>query len=49
MVSNLKFVWKPLGYGLLGFSMEISFGSLSRVLLETQPNPKFVGSWVEEP
>ena len=43
------FVQKLLGYGLLGFSLEISFVSLSRVLLGIHPNSRFKGSWVENP
>ena len=29
--------------------VEISMGSISRVLLGIHPNPRFVGSWVEKP
>ena len=49
MDFGMIFVHKPLGYGLLGFSLEIKLVPFSRVLLEIHPNSRFKGSWVENP
>ena len=38
------FVHKLLGYGLLGFSLEIKLAPFSRVLLGIHPNSRFKGS-----
>ena len=38
-----------LGYGLLGFSLDINLVPLSRVLLGRHPNSRFKGSLVEKP
>ena len=38
-----------LGYGLLGFYLDINLVPLSRVLLERHPNSRFKGSLVEKP
>ena len=43
------FVHKLLGYGLLGFSLEINLVPFSRVLLEIHPKSRIKGSWVENP
>ena len=43
------FVHKLLGYGLLGFSLEINLVPFSRVLLERHPNSIFKGSLVGNP
>ena len=43
------FVHELLGYGLLGFSLEIKLVPFSRVLLGTHHNSRFKGSWVENP
>ena len=40
---------KLLGYGLLGFSLDINLVPFSRVLLGIPPNSRFKGSWVENP
>ena len=41
------FVHKLLGYGLLGFSLEINLVPFYRVLLGIHPNSRFKGSLVE--
>ena len=38
-----------LGYGLLGFYLDINLVSFSRVLLGIHPNTRFKGSLVEKP
>ena len=38
-----------LGYGLLGFSLDINLVPFSRVLLGRHPNSRFKGSLVENP
>ena len=38
-----------LGYGLLGFYLDINLVPLSRVLLGRHPNSRFKGSLVEKP
>ena len=43
------FVLQLLGYGLLGFSLEINLVPFSRVLLGIHPNSRFKGSLVENP
>ena len=43
------FVHKLLGYGLLGFSLEINLVPFSRVLLGRHPNSRFKGSLVGNP
>ena len=49
MDFGMIFVHKLLGYGLLGFSLEINLVPFSRVLLEIHPNSRFKGSLVENP
>ena len=41
------FVPKLLGYGLIGFSLEINLVLFSRVLLGIHPNSRFKGSLIE--
>ena len=43
------FVHKLLGYGLLGFSLEINLVPFSTVLLEIHPNSRIKGSCIENP
>ena len=43
------FVHKLLGYGVLGFSLEIKLVHVSRVLLGIHHNSRFKGSLVENP
>ena len=43
------FVYKLLGYGVLGFSLEIKLIPFSRALLGIHPNSRFKGSMVENP
>ena len=45
----VRFIQKLLGYGLLGFSLDINLVPFSRVLLGIHPNSRFKGSWVENP
>ena len=47
MDFGIIFVHKLLGYGLLGFSLEIKLVLCFRVLLGIHPNSRFKGSWVE--
>ena len=49
MDFGMIFIHKLLGYGLLGFSLEINLVPFSRVLLRVLPNSRFKGSWVENP
>ena len=42
-------VHELLGYGLLGFYLDINSVPLSRVLLGRHPNSRFKGSLVEKP
>ena len=49
MDFGMIFVHKLLGYGLLGFSLEINLVPFSRVLLGIHPNSRFKGSLVENP
>ena len=46
---GIIFVHKLLGYGLLGFSLEIKLVPFSRVLLGIHHNSRFKGSLVENP
>ena len=46
---GMIFVLQLLGYGLLGFSLEINLVPFSRVLLGIHPNSRFKGSLVENP
>ena len=43
------FVYKLLGYDLLGFSLDINLVPFSRVFLGRHPNSRFKGSLVENP
>ena len=49
MDFGMLFVHKLLGYGLLGFSLEINLVPFSRVLLGIHPNSRFKGSLVQNP
>ena len=49
MDFGMIIVHKLLGYGLLGFSLEINLVPFSRVLLGIHPNSRFKGSLVEKP
>ena len=49
MEFGMIFVYKLLGYGLLGFSLEINLVPFSRVLLGRHPNSRFKESWVGNP
>ena len=49
MDFGMIFVHKLLGYGLLGFSLEINLVPFSRVLLGRHPNSRFKGSLVRNP
>ena len=49
MEFGMIFVYKLLGYGLLGFSLEINLVPFSRVLLGRHPNSRFKGSLVGNP
>ena len=50
LVGNcMIFVHKLLGYGVLGFSLEIKLVPFSRVLLGIHPNSRFKGSLDENP
>ena len=49
MDFGMIFVHKLLGYGLLGFSLEINLVPFSRVLLGIHPNSRFKGSLAENP
>ena len=49
MDFGMIFVHKLLGYGLLGFSLEINLVPFSRVLLGIHHNSRFKGSLVENP
>ena len=46
---GMIFVLQLLGYGLLGFSLEINLVPFSRVLLGIHPNSRFKRSLVENP
>ena len=47
--SSMILVHELLGYGLLGFYLDINLVPLSRVLLGRHPNSRFKGSLVEKP
>ena len=49
MNSSMILVHELLGYGLLGFYLDINLVPLSRVLLGRHPNSRFKGSLVEKP
>ena len=50
MASSRILVQELLGYGLLGFYLDINLVPLSRVLLGRHlPNSRFKGSLVEKP
>ena len=49
MDFGMIIVHKLLGYGLLGFSLEINLVPFSRVLLGIHLNSRFKGSLVEKP
>ena len=49
MASSMILVQELLGYGLLGFYLDINLVPLSRVLLGRHPNSRFKGSLVEKP
>ena len=48
MDSSMILVHELLGYGLLGFYLDINWVPLSRVLLGRHPNSRFKGSLVEK-
>ena len=47
--SSMILVHELLGYGLLGFYLDINLVPLSGVLLGRHPNSRFKGSLVEKP
>ena len=49
MASSMILVQELLGYGLLGFHLNINLFPFSRVLLGIHPNTRFKGSLVENP
>ena len=49
MDSSMILVHELLGYGLLGFQLDINLDPFSRVLLGKHPNSIFKGSLVENP
>ena len=49
MDSGMILVYELLGYGLLGFYLDINLVPLSRVLLGRHLNSRFKGSLVEKP
>ena len=49
MDSSMILVHELLGYGLLGFYLDINLVPLSWVLLGRHPNSRFKGSLVEKP
>ena len=49
MASSMILVQELLGYGLLGFHLDINLVPFSRVLLGIHPNTRFKGSLVENP
>ena len=49
MDFSMILVQELLGYGLLGFQLDINFVPFSRVLLGKHSNSKFKGSLVEKP
>ena len=49
MDSSMILVHELLGYGLLGFYLDINLVPLSRVLLGRHPNSRFKGSLDEKP
>ena len=49
MDSSMILVHELLGYGLLGFYLDINWVPLSRVLLGRHPNSRVKGSLVEKP
>ena len=49
MASSMILVQELLGYGLLGFLLDINLVPFSRVLLGIHHNTRFKGSLVENP
>ena len=49
MDSSMILIQELLGYGLLGFHLDINLVPFSRVLLGKQSNSRFKGSLVEKP
>ena len=49
MDSSMILVQEFLGYGLLGFHLDLNLVPFSRVLLGRHPNSRFKGSLVENP
>ena len=49
MDSSMILVHELLGYGLIGFHLDINLDPFSRVLLGKHPNSRFKGSLVENP
>ena len=49
MDSSMILIQEFLGYGLLGFHLDINLVPLSRVLLGKHFNSRFKGSLVEKP
>ena len=49
MASSMILVLELLGYGFLGFHLDINLVPFSRVLLGIHPNTRFKGSLVENP
>ena len=49
MDSSMILIQELLGYGLLGFHLDITLVPFSRVLLGKHSNSRFKGSLVEKP
>ena len=49
MDSSMILIQKLLGYGLLGFHLDINLVPFSRVLLGNHSNSRLKGSFVEKP
>ena len=49
MYFSMILVQELLGYGLLGFQLDINLAPFSRVLLGKHSNSRFKGSLVEKP
>ena len=49
MASSMILVQELVGYGLLGFHLDINLVPFSRFLLGIHPNTRFKGSLVENP
>ena len=47
--SSMILIQELLGYGLLGFYLDINLVPFSRVLLGKHSNSRCKGSWVEKP